>query len=1343
MWCRHADAVRPVTSFRGERGRKLCLGSYYCGDKKKILLIMLNTRKLSWLNHLGHHHPWVFYQVRLPLSYCKLNYIIQRYKSSKVVKSIQQAKKIAIVKPMTKNVDKVINKVVKKPQKDYNLSRILRKNSSVQVEKKFPESPIETETQTAFKQENDIVPKIEITSVNEVIEKVIGKLYHKSHGLSSSQETASSFDKYTGKVDHGIEKAHKVKVIKNNKVDNDKIMGASKKKIFFFDKKINIEQDDSLDYDKYHHEGNHISKNTNGSLSDEEVRLSVLKQDAHASSGNNMDININHDKTEALQNIRRNALGIQMLPKGIFDQLFEEVSEKDSQKAEDLDGAKEHLQAHGLWDKTTSFMAEVDFKLPKLESKDLDQHFRVIAEDQCFHYKELLKKLIGEDLPSPPSQWEFTPGWTRYNVDGSCSPVDYPECSAIVFDVEVCIKEGSHPTLATAVSSKYWYSWCSEVLTSTVQPIDRNEISMKVLIPLESSKEVTLTDAHLPKSPRLVVGHNVSYDRLRVREQYLLKETGLRFVDTMSLHIAVSGLVSEQRALLMKNKNEPKIRLPWMSVGCQNSLNDVYKFYCRPEKSLEKSTRDVFVDGSLNDIREDFQNLMAYCASDVSATHQVLVKLLPLFFERFPHPVTFSGMLEMGLTFLPVTKNWERYIESSEYQYKQVERMLNEELVKQVQASLSYLKGEEYKNDPWLWSLDWSQPKAKVKKLPGYPNWYRKLCARTGEREGTPEPENMSTSLQIVPKILKLTWDGFPLHYERKFGWGYLKPNYQSFKDIPHFEWDSYPLDANDGPVFPVKVFYDVFGVKTQDLNVSEVTVCDESTDDWAQYYDELNCVREDSRKRKRGKTDEDENLKNIGIPGVGFIPLPHKDGAGCRVGNPLAKDFLSKIEDNTLTSHVGDVAKLVLETSKSLSYWKNNRDRILSQMVVWSNHSSLPHAVTSSDGYTRDSKYGVILPMVISAGTITRRAVERTWMTASNAYSDRIGSELKAMVEAPPGYKFVGADVDSQELWIAALLGDAYFTGEHGATALGWMTLQGKKSDGTDMHSHTAQSAGISRDHAKVINYGRIYGAGLRFIQRLLKQYNPKLTDTETRRKAEHLFAVTKGEKGWYLNDAGENLASELGYHVTEEPMPRKKIMKILREAYENNYEATFSNIVEKPPIWVGGSESHMFNCLEAIARCPEPKTPVLGARITRALEPQYVDDQFMTSRVNWVVQSSAVDYLHIMLVRYLVAEGDCYRAALALQITNLLTRAYFATRLGFKDLPLSVAFFSGVDIDQVLRKEPHLDCVTPSNPQGLIKGYNIKPGTTLDMNAIMDKTNGELAKLDFECYEEIIKTE
>jgi hypothetical protein len=36
-------------------------------------------------------------------------------------------------------------------------------------------------------------------------------------------------------------------------------------------------------------------------------------------------------------------------------------------------------------------------------------------------------------------------------------------------------------------------------------------------------------------------------------------------------------------------------------------------------------------------------------------------------------------------------------------------------------------------------------------------------------------------------------------------------------------------------------------------------------------------------------------------------------------------------------------------------------------------------------------------------------------------------------MVQAPSGYCFVGADVDSQELWIASILADAQYAGIHG----------------------------------------------------------------------------------------------------------------------------------------------------------------------------------------------------------------------------------------------------------------------------------------------------------------------
>ena len=98
-------------------------------------------------------------------------------------------------------------------------------------------------------------------------------------------------------------------------------------------------------------------------------------------------------------------------------------------------------------------------------------------------------------------------------------------------------------------------------------------------------------------------------------------------------------------------------------------------------------------------------------------------------------------------------------------------------------------------------------------------------------------------------------------------------------------------------------------------------------------------------------------------------------------MGNPLAKDFLDKLKDGILaTASASGMAGRVLLSAKSVSYWKSSRDRVRDQLVV------------DCDGGGRN----VILPMLVAAGTLTRRAVERTWLTASNAKQDRIGSELK-----------------------------------------------------------------------------------------------------------------------------------------------------------------------------------------------------------------------------------------------------------------------------------------------------------------------------------------------------------
>lgn len=72
------------------------------------------------------------------------------------------------------------------------------------------------------------------------------------------------------------------------------------------------------------------------------------------------------------------------------------------------------------------------------------------------------------------------------------------------------------------------------------------------------------------------------------------------------------------------------------------------------------------------------------------------------------------------------------------------------------------------------------------------------------------------------------------------------------------------------------------------------------------------------------------------------------------------------------------------------------------------------------------------------------------------------------------------------------------------------------------------------------MINYGRIYGAGLKFIQRLLRQFNPSISEEVMRERAEQLYTSTKGERTWHLSQAGLHLALELGYDYTGHPVSR-----------------------------------------------------------------------------------------------------------------------------------------------------------------------------------------------------------
>lgn len=927
-----------------------------------------------------------------------------------------------------------------------------------------------------------------------------------------------------------------------------------------------------------------------------------------------------------------NVVGIQHIHKDMRDAVFGKLNRVPEARRVQL--AKEHLRDHELLGKKTNIQAPIKFPLPKLQGDTLDEHFYRLGMDVAEPYRSMSFNFAQETLPPKPKMEEWVTtnsGWTRYEAGKRPTRVDCPLEDRLVFDVEVLYKIHEYAVMATAASPTAWYAWISPWLLGESERVDH-------LIPLgQRNKE------------RVIVGHNVGYDRKRVKEEYDIEKSNNFFLDTMSLHIAVNGMCSRQRPQWMKlnkkksakpsaeqttpEEEESALDIednPWFHQSALNNLADVSLLHCGIV--MDKSTRDYFGQFTREETVENMEKLLDYCATDVDVTHKVFQKVLPLFVEVCPHPVSFAGLQQMSTLFLPINQNWDKYLETAENCYQESFSAINSKLVDLANEAVR-LKDQPdvYLNDPWLCQLDWTITPVRMKKarngqppepvanqkLPGMPNWYKKLFPRANS------PMAITVKSRVTPLLLKLQWDGHALLWTDKFGW--------IFK-VTESEADKY-----------------------RKLNYGECKMGEES---------DVNVV---------------------------YFRVPHKDGPTARCTSPMAKGYISHFEQGILSSEY-EHAKKAIELNSQCSYWGSARERLFRQMPVYSDTTDMGVA-TGEDG----KSFGMIIPKTIPMGTITRRAVEDTWLTASNAKKNRIGSELKAMVTAPPGYVFVGADVDSEELWIASLIGDSLFR-MHGSTALGWMTLEGTKSEGTDLHSNTAKILGISRNEAKIFNYGRIYGAGLKFATMLLRQFNPQISNEEASETAKRLYKATKGE-------------------------------------------VTKSKAFKMKQFWRGGSESVVFNRLEEMAEEDTPRTPVLGAAITAALTKQNLGrSNFLPSRINWSIQSSGVDYLHLLTVsmdylmrrykiqgrlcitvhdeiRFMVKQEDKYRAALALQISNLWTRAMFCQQLGIDNVPQSCAFFSLIDIDHVMRKEVDMDCVTISHPDP------ISPGEALDINQILEK--------------------
>jgi DNA polymerase gamma 1 len=389
---------------------------------------------------------------------------------------------------------------------------------------------------------------------------------------------------------------------------------------------------------------------------------------------------------------------------------------------------------------------------------------------------------------------------------------------------------------------------------------------------------------------------------------------------------------------------------------------------------------------------------------------------------------------------------------------------------------------------------------------------------------------------------------------------------------------------------------------------------------------------------------------------------VPHPKGNGDNCGSVLSKDFVEDMKVGRLNSKSSE-AKRALEIAVATSYWTSVRKRVMDRIYI---SASNPHGEDAL----------VTLPEILCHGTVTRRTVESLMVTMCSTKPNRIGTELKSRVQAPDGWKIVGADFDGQEMQIAAIYSDKWEGGHVGCSPFGYNVLSGSKESGTDPHSALAKLAGVDRDTAKIAGFAILYGAGVQAVQTYIRRKYPEKSPTEVKNFA---YRMLEGKKG-----------------------------KMRNGLYE------------------GGSDSGCFNYMEEIAmRSRTPTLPCLGTKISTAMHPAAVGDDFRTSRVNWTIQSSGAELLSIFLTSvhwlaeeykipcrfilsihdetwFMTPERYAEQFAVLFQIAHVYTWSLFHSAVEIPDLPLSRAFFSSVAIDERLRKSPKEKTVTLSNPGG-----------------------------------------
>jgi DNA polymerase gamma 1 len=552
--------------------------------------------------------------------------------------------------------------------------------------------------------------------------------------------------------------------------------------------------------------------------------------------------------------LRRNAVGVQLLSPSLHAQLFPGPPLPKS-PASLLKISEDHLEKHGLKPEGAAVLDELSFDMPPLEGSNIRDHFHALGSQTAEPYLSMAHEFANAELPPKPTAWEMErSGWTKYSLDGSMEAVDdLGEESIVSFDVETLYKLSPYPVMATAVTPNGWYSWLSPSLFETA-PTET---------PIAQLPWETVTPPHYPRHliplfppgselPRLVIGHNVGYDRARVLEEYDLTRTSTRWLDTLSFHVATRGITSVQRPAWLKHRKIKKEKLDqesqaieylreqaelqgdikmldsladsaadveamqkrWEDVTAMNSLAEVASLHCG--YPVDKSIRSRFADESIthaSQLRPELHDLLSYCGSDVKITHDVYTKVLPLFVDSCPHPASFAGVLAMGSSFLPVNESWQEYLEAAETKYREMDQGVKTAL--RILAEKVRKAGKQ-EGDAWSEQLDWKEKNAR---WPDNFDPTGESSTPNNEPIAAVEPTTTSTTpsetntgmpawlapfaadhkellsnrslRNIVPLLLRMTYKSHPVAYLSEHMWCFY---------VPHSQISSY-VDAHGPPV--------------------------------------------------------------------------------------------------------------------------------------------------------------------------------------------------------------------------------------------------------------------------------------------------------------------------------------------------------------------------------------------------------------------------------------------------------------------------------------------------------------------------------------------------------------